>query len=507
MTAIDATPVFRLLAARRRRQLARQDPVEAQRRTLLRLVRAASGTRFGRDHAFARIAGIGDYRRAVPLRRYEAMWSDYWQPAFPRLADVTWPGTVPFLAVSSGTTAGRTKYIPVTPRMRRSNVKAAFDVIAHHLGHRPASRAFAGRSLMLGGSTALIEEAPGVFSGDLSGIAAKTLPPWARGFSYPPPEVALLADWEEKLERIARGSLELPIRTLSGTPSWLLILLERVAALRGGGPAYPDLDLLVHGGVRFDGYRRRFEGLLQGTSAELREVYPASEGFIASADRGPGEGLRLNVDHGIFYEFVPVAELDRPSPTRHWLAEIETGIDYALVMTTCAGLWSYVIGDTVRFVDRRPPRLLMTGRTSWSMSAFGEHLIGDEVERGVAAAARAIDADVTDFAMMAVFPEPGSTLGRHRWVVELARPAPPDAIRRFAATLDAELSVINDDYRAHRLAGIGMAPPEVVAVPPGFFAAWMKARGRLGGQNKVPRIVNDPALADDLARMAAAAVG
>ncbi|MCC7275489.1 MAG: GH3 auxin-responsive promoter family protein [Alphaproteobacteria bacterium] len=498
---LDVTPLFRLLAARRRRRLAALDPVESQRRTLVRLVRRAFGTRFARDHGFNRVAGVADFRRAVPLRRYETMWADYWQPAFPRLVDATWPGLVPFFAVSSGTTAGRTKYIPVTGEMRRSNVRAAFDVVAHHLGHRPGSRLFAGRSLMLGGSTALVEEAPGVFSGDLSGIAARTLPRWARGFTFPPPELALVADWEVKLERIARESLALPIRALSGTPSWLLILLERVAALRGGGPPYPDLDLLIHGGVRFDGYRRRFERLLAGTPAEMREVYPASEGFVAGADRGPGEGLRLNVDHGIFFEFVPLAELDAPAPTRHWVADIETGVEYAVVLTTCAGLWAYVLGDTVRFVDRRPPRLLVTGRTGWAMSAFGEHLIGEEVERAAAAAAQAIDADVTDFAMTAVFPHDGVAIGHHRWVVEFAAPPGADAVARFAERLDTALAALNDDYRAHRAAGMGMAAPRVDAVPAGFFAAWMKARGRLGGQNKVPRIINDAALAADLVRM------
>lgn len=387
--------------------------------------------------------------------------------------------------------------------MRRSNVRSAFDVVVHHLAARPHSRLFAGRSLMLGGSTALVEEAPGVFSGDLSGIAAKTMPRWANAFSYPSPVVALLADWEEKLDRVARDSLDLPIRALTGTPSWLLILLDRVSALRaarGEDPAcpYPDLDLLIHGGVAFDGYRRRFERSLGPVAAEMREVYPASEGFIAGADRGPGEGLRLNLDHGLFYEFVPVEELDTPAPTRHWIADVETGVNYAIVLSTCAGLWSYVIGDTVRLLDRRPPRLLITGRTSYGMSAFGEHLIGEEVEQAVTAAARAIDADVTDFAMMAIYPDDMTALGGHRYVVEFAAPPAAGTIHRFAQTIDDTLSRLNDDYRAHRSSGTGMAPPRINPVPAGTFAAWMKQRGRLGGQNKVPRIINDAALVADL---------
>lgn len=207
MARPDATRVFRALAALRRRQLARMDPVATQRRTLLRLLRRAEHTRFGRDHGFTGVTDVAEFQAAVPLRRYEQFWTDYWEPAFPRLVDVSWPGLIAFLAVSSGTTAGRTKYLPLTPEMRRSNVRAGFDTVVHHLAARPASRMFAGRSLMLGGSTALVEEAPGVLSGDLSGIAARTLPPWARPFSFPGPELALLADWEEKLERIARESL------------------------------------------------------------------------------------------------------------------------------------------------------------------------------------------------------------------------------------------------------------------------------------------------------------
>jgi hypothetical protein len=499
----DVTPVFRALAAWRRRGLARLDPVRAQHRTLAGLVRRAEHTRFGRDHGFAAVTGVAEFQAAVPLRRYEHFWADYWQPAFPRLVDVSWPGLVPFFAVSSGTTAGRTKYLPVTAAMRRSNLRAAFDVVAHHLGHRPQSRLFAGRTLMLGGSTALVQEAPGVHSGDLSGIAARTLPAWARGFSFPPPELALVADWEEKLARLAEASLDLPIRGLSGTPSWLLILLERVRQLRcareGDDRPFPDLDLLIHGGVPFDGYRRRFAALLAGTGAEMREVYPASEGFIAGADLGPGQGLRLHLDHGLFFEFVPAAELDRPQPTRHWIADAEPGVDYALVLSSCAGLFAYVIGDTVRLVSRDPPRVLVTGRTAYSMSAFGEHLIGEEVERAATEAAAAIDADVTDFSMMAVFPDAGTPLGRHRWIVEFAVPPAEDAVRRFAEVLDAALCRLNDDYRAHRA---GMAGPLVLAVPPGTFAAWMKRRGRLGGQNKVPRIINDAELAKDLTRFA-----
>jgi len=506
---IDPTPAFRLAAALRRRRLRRLDPVESQRRTLLDLLRRAAATRFGRDHGFDRIADVAAFQAAVPLRRYEAMWREYWQPAFPVLRDVSWPGGIPFFALSSGTTSGTSKYVPVSDAMRRSNVRAGFDLAAWHLGARPRSRMFGGRSLMLGGSTALTEHAPGIFSGDLSGIAARTLPAWARPFVFPGPDLALLSDWEEKLDRIARGSLDLPIRSLSGTSSWLLPLLDRVRTLRrargdAADPPYPSLDLLVPGGVALAPYRPRFERLLAGTAAEIREVYAASEGFIALQDAAPEDGLRLSLDHGLFLEFVPVEELGSPTPTRHWVADAEPGVNYALVVTSCAGLWAYVLGDTVRLatprqLGRDPPRVLITGRTAYGLSAFGEHLIAEEVDRAAVDGAAAIGADLSDFAVMAVFPDEASPVGRHRWYVEFAAMPDAAAVARFAAVIDARLAALNDDYAAHRSGGAGMGAPEVVALPPGRFAAWMKSRGRLGGQNKVPRMIADRALAADLA--------
>ncbi len=506
---IDSTPLLRLHARARLRRLARLDPVAAQRRELLRLVRRAAPTRFGAGHGFDRIRDVVDFQARVPLRRYEQFWEEYWRPAFPILRDVTWPGTVPFFALSSGTTSGRDKYIPCTHAMIRSNARAGLDVLSHHLAARPDSRVLGGKSFMLGGSSQLTEEAPGVFSGDLSGIALDRMPWYGRPFRFPPLDIALLADWEDKLERLVERVPQEDIRVLTGTPSWLLILFDRLAERhpeRGSGAAafFPKLELLVHGGVNFAPYRGRFQSLLAGSRAELREVYPASEGFIAAADRGYGEGLRLIVDNGLFFEFVPVEELDRPNPTRHWAATLETGVNYAVVLSTCAGLWGYVLGDTVRFVERAPPRLLITGRTSYCLSDFGEHLLGEQIEQAVAAAAEAIGAAVTDYAVGAVHADRPGGLGGHLYVVEFAEgPVTAARLAVFAATLDARLAAASEDYRMRRAGNVGLAAPRIEPAPPGAFAAWMKRRGKLGGQNKVPRIINDPALFDSLRRAVA----
>lgn len=502
----DATPILRAYASLRLRRLAAEDPVERQRTQLLRMLRHAAETRVGRAHGFERVRDVADYQRAVPLRGYETMWRDFWQPAFPDLSDVGWPGRVPFLAASSGTSTGSTKYLPITPAMVRSNRHAALDVLTHHLANHAGSHVLGGRNFVLGGTTDLKQEAPGVRSGDLSGIAAVRVPAYARAWYFPPPRLALIPDWETKIDRLAPASLGADIRTITGTPSWLLLFFERLAALRPDLPRrlaafYPRLELLVHGGVSFAPYRDAFAAWLGDARVDLREVYPASEGFCAVADGAPDAGLRLILDHGIFYEFVPTETLDAAAPVRHWIADAETGTEYALIVSTCAGLWSYVVGDTVRLVSRTPPRLRVTGRTSYWLSAYGEHLTGEEIEQGVLAAADSLGAAVADYA---VGPEPAEGgRGRHVFVIELRAPAPPDAPARMAAVTDRTLAGLNDDYRAHRDGG-QMDVPRIVLAPQGSFAAWMRARGRLGGQNKVPRVITDPGLLRSLLESAQA---
>ena len=500
---LDATPLLRLYARHRMRRLAATDAAATQERVLRELLTTARKTAFGRAHGFADIADVASFQKRVPLRRYEAFWDDWWRQPFPRLVDVTWPGPMPYFAVSSGTTRGTTKFLPCSQAMIRSNQKAAGDLLVHHLVDRPRSRLLGGLSFVLGGSAALLKQAPGVLSGDLSGIAAATMPWWARRRSFPPPELETIADWEEKIDRLAHAALAADLRAIGGVPSWMLIFFDRLAEIAGNrdfriASAFPDFAMLIHGGVDFAPYRDRFAALLEGSGAETREVYPASEGFFAIADRGDGDGLRLILDHGLFYELVPVAELDSPAPTRHWIANAEIGVDYALVVSTCAGLWGYVVGDMVRLIDRDPPRILMVGRTAQMLSAFGEHLIGEEIEAAVAEAAHAIAATVTDWAVGSLFPQAPGERGGHLYLVEFE--APPDAQRLadFAARLDRHLSDTNEDYAAHRGRGFGLDAPRVRGVPPGTFAQWMKRRGKLGGQHKVPRVINDAALFADL---------
>lgn len=493
---IDLTPLLRAYAAWRRRRLAAEDAVAAQQRQLLRLVRQARHTMFGHAHQFDRIDSVAAFQARVPLRRFEDFWREWWQPAFPVLTDVSWPGTIPYFAATSGTTTGNTKYIPVSRAMMTTNSRAVLDIFTHHLAARPDSRVLAGRNFMLGGSTALVRQAQGIYSGDLSGIAANAVPWWARRRYFPPRKLALIDDWDRKLDALAPASLDADIRTLSGTPSWVLPFLARLAALRPELPArssswYPDLELFIHGGVNFAPYRAQFETLFAGSRVDMREVYPASEGFLGIADRGYGEGLRLLVDNGLFLEFVPADEIDALRPPRHWLGDVECSVNYAVVVSSNAGLFGYVLGDTVRFVERHPPRVLITGRLSYMLSAFGEHLIGEELDAAIQAAARQIGGPAVEYAVAPVFPSAPGERGGHVFVVEFAAAVEEAAVMRFAAALDGALAEENADYRAHRTQ---LRAPEILVMRAGGFAAWMKQRGKAGGQNKVPRVINDPAL-------------
>lgn len=501
---LDATPLLRLYARRRLARLAALDPAAAQRQQLLALVRRAETTAFGRAHDFANIRAVADFQARVKLRRWEDFWRDWWQAPFPNLRDVSWPGLIPAYANTSGTTGAATKRIPVSRCMLRANRRAALDVLAFHLAARPASRVLAGRNFLLGGSTALETLAPGVIAGDLSGLAATDIPWWVRPRTFPPRRLALIEDWRHKTEQLAPRSLAAHVTSLSGTPSWMVLFFDHLSALRPGARArelYPELELVVHGGIGFSPYRARFQEWLEGSRAETREVYPASEGFIAIADRGDAEGLRLILDNGLFYEFVRPDDLGSAAPERRWIGDVELGVEYAIVLSSNAGLFGYVLGDTVTLTERRPPRLLVTGRTTWSLSVAGEHLVGQELDAAMAEATRALGGTVADYAAAALPPDAADPRGGHFFVVE-ADGIGSGSAEEFAAALDAALRHLNADYAAHRQGDFGLRPPRVLLAAPGTFAAWMAARGKLGGQNKVPRVIADAALLASLRQAA-----
>jgi hypothetical protein len=496
-----ADTLFSGYARRRVRRLDTQCTADIQSRTLLALVRHAQNTRFGLNHDFARIRCVADFQARVPLREYETFWTDYWQPAFPGLTDATWPGTVPYLALSSGTTTGATKYIPVSAEMLVSNRRAALTSLSWFRAAFPGKRLFTGRMFFLGGSTdlqVLSAASSRVLAGDLSGIVAREVPALLRPYSFPPLGIALMRDWERKLDQLCEQSRRLPITLVSGVPSWLLVLFERMLQLTGRDTltdVWPTLQAIVHGGTSFEPYRSLFRRVVGSEAVQFQETYPASEGFIAAEDPR-FQLLRLIPDHQIFFEFVPVAELGANHPTRHTAEDVVPGVHYAVVLTTCAGLWSYVVGDTVCFERRDPPLLRFTGRTRYGLSAFGEHLISEEIERAVAQAAEATGTAVVDFHVGPDFPDTPGVPGRHRYLVEFA--SDPSDVAEFARQLDATLGRLNEDYAAHRAGDLTMLAPEVWPVPRGGFAAWMRARGKLGGQHKLSRMDNSGKMTEEL---------
>ena len=492
---INATPLLRAFAQFRLAKLDRQDVVAVQRRQLHRLLHRARKTRFGCEHGFETISTVETFQRQVPLRRYEALWEDYWKTDFPVLQNATWPGRIRYFAKTSGTSSGTSKYIPVTEAILRGNRRAVFDMLSFHLRAKPDSQIFGGKSFVLSGSSALEELAPEIYAGDMSALAAHTVPRWAHAYYFPPVELEDSSDWESRLDILRSLSFQEDIRAIGGTASWLLLFLQEIENNGVGNlkAFYPNLELISYGGVNFEPYRAQYEALVAGTEIDLREGYAASEGFIAVADRGVAEGVRLQVDGGIFYEFVPVEELEATDPPRFWLATAEIGVNYALILSTPGGAWSYILGDTVRFLELDPPRLLVTGRTSTSLSAFGEHLIEEEIVHAVSIAANAIDAAIVDFSVAPVYPGNGERQGHHVFVVEFDEgPIERTRLELFSRRLDSMLSELNDDYRVHRASDIQMKAPAIVCVARGTFAKWMKSRGKMGGQNKVPRVITDP---------------
>jgi hypothetical protein len=490
------------LAGRRRRALERlwRDPMAAQERALCRLVAAARDTDFGLEHGFHGIRTVAEYQQRVPLRDY-ARHQPWIARAAAGEASVLWPGHCRDWVKTSGTTSGD-KLIPVTAEALAAHRKGGWDALL------AAARLVGGRSLMggpmlfLGGSTAARPLGPGSRVGDLSGLVASRLPWGFRRRYSPGAACAGIDDWEERLEAIAALAATQDIRLLSGMPSWLVILFQRIARqcgargrrLRDLGQLWPDLRVLVHGGVAFSPYAGVFEEWL-GRRLERVEVYPASEGFVAVQTEAAG-GLTLMLDYGLFYEFVPVEDLGSRTPRRHTVAELELGRPYAVVMSAPAGLWSYVLGDTVRFTARDPLRLQITGRTRHYVNAFGENVIVEEVERALVRACRRTDAEVVEFTVAPHFPTGAEARGGHEWLVEFrVAPTEPEC---FVRILDETLCQLNTDYRTKRAGAVGMVSPRMTGLPPGTFYRWMQRTGKLGDQHKVPRVTNDRTVATAL---------
>ena len=492
----------------------------AQDRAFRFLHHRLATTTYGRKAGVESGQSYASFQAAVPLCTYEQL-VPYIEKMKRGEAGVLWPGQCAFYAVSSGTTAGRTKYLPVTAEMLTHFNRAGLDSLLYYSARVGHAGVFRGRHLFLGGSTTLAPlpdvEPFTAYAGDLSGLAALNMPKSVERHLYEPgAAIAELGDWPAKLAAIVERTRGRDISLVAGIPSWLLILAE---ALQAAGPAgqarlphlqalWPNLECLVHGGVPLGPFQEDLRRAF-GPTVNFHEVYPASEGFIAAQDASPAEGLRLMDDVGLFFEFLPLREYD---PARLAtlgakavpLADVRAGEDYVLILTTPAGLCRYVIGDVVRFISTEPPRLIYVGRTSLQLSAFGEHVIEKELTDSLLAVCSAHGWNIANFHVAPLFSTSltGPTRGRHEWWIELRAGTIQTPIgAAMAVELDAELSARNEDYEAKRRGG-GLEAPVVRLVMPGVFEHWLRHHDKWGGQNKMPRCRSDRVVADGLARIA-----
>ncbi len=497
------------LAARRLREP--NGAIACQHRTLQSLLQKISTTEFGREVGLERQMSYEAFRTRVGPRCYEQFipWVERMKHGEP---NVLWPGRCAHFAVSSGTTAGRTKYLPITREMLAHFRQAGLESLFYYTSRVRHARVFRGRHLFLGGATSLTRLPDtgefGAWAGDLSGITALNLPAWVEHHHYEPGrDIAQMSDWPAKLRAIAARTAARDITLLAGIPSWLLILAETMRAHTGAAPLkaiWPNLECLVHGGVPVGPFAAELRAAV-GPDVEFHEVYPASEAFIAAQDSAAEVGLRLIADAGIFYEFLPLRTFDESRLAELGsqavpLEGVRAGEDYVLLLTTPAGLCRYVIGDVVRFISTAPPRLIYAGRTRLQLSAFGEHVIEKELTDTLASVCTAHDLSVVNFhvAPRFVSRELGVVRGHHEWWLELKPTAggQPEAVA-FAAELDAELQRRNEDYEAKRLGG-GLDAPFVQLTAPGTFECWMRRHGKWGGQSKMPRCRSDRVIADEL---------
>ena len=405
--------------------------------------------------------------------------------------DLLWPGVVKWYAKSSGTTNDKSKFIPVSKDgLKDTHYRGGTDAVVWYLRNNPQSRIFDGRALILGGSHAPNYNLKSSLVGDLSAILIENINPLVNLVRVPRKETALLSDFEIKRDRIAREAIHRNVTNLSGVPSWMLSVLNRVMEISGASvlqEVWPNLEVFFHGGVAFTPYREQYKRLITKSGMHYMETYNASEGFFGLQDDPADPAMSLMLDYGVFYEFIPMDQIESPNPEVVPLWGVETGRNYAILISTSSGLWRYMIGDTVSFTQKNPYKFVITGRTKFFINAFGEELIVDNAEKGLQAACKATGAQVLEYTAAPVYMDENGKC-RHQWVIEFSNA--PEDLGQFAEILDSTLQQINSDYEATRYKDITVQPLEIIVGRKGVFNAWLKSKGQLGGQHKVPRLRN-----------------
>ena len=491
-------------------------PLQLQQKALEHLVERGRNTEYGQKHSFNSIKNYDDFAGMVPLNTYEELKGDIDRMRHGEQS-VLWPGQVKWYAKSSGTTNDKSKFIPVSAEgLQAMHYQGGKDAVAMYLANNPKSKLFDGRALILGGSHSPNYNLPGSLVGDLSAILIENINPMANFVRVPSKKTALLSDFELKRDRIAHETIDKNITNLSGVPSWMLSVLMRVMELSGKqhlNEVWPNLEVFFHGGVAFTPYRKQYEQLITSPDMHYMETYNASEGFFGLQNDPSDSSMQLMLDYGVFYEFIPMDKFPdaiasagmarqqlepEKQPCIVPLEGVEVGVNYAMVISTTCGLWRYVIGDTVRFTSVKPYKFVITGRTKHFINAFGEELIVDNAEQGLAYACHETGAEVLEYTAAPVFMD-GNAKCRHQWLIEFSKS--PDSLERFSDLLDKKLQEINSDYEAKRYKDITLQHLEIIEAHHGLFEEWMKSRGKLGGQNKVPRLSNSREHIDQLLAM------
>lgn len=473
-------------------------PHEVQNECFRWLIQSARNTEWGQLYDYRSITKPSQFRERIPLQTYESL-QNYIDRLRKGEQNLLWPQEIKWFAKSSGTTAGKSKFIPVSEdALEECHFMGGKDVLTMYCNNNPDTRIFTGKGLTLGGSHAVSEFDNEAYYGDLSAILMQNLPFWAQFIRTPDLSVALMNEWEEKLEKIAEITMQEDVTNISGVPSWTLLLLKRILEISGKSnisDIWPNLELYIHGGVSFIPYHEQYKNIISSPGMNYMETYNASEGFFGIQDRNDANDMLLMLDYGIYYEFVPVGRLNSDYPPALSLDEVNTDENYALIISTNAGLWRYMIGDTIRFTSLNPYRFVITGRTKNCINAFGEELMVGNADMALDTACHKTSSVISEYTAAPVFYGNNGN-GAHEWLIEFEKT--PENPEYFAEIFDNALKALNSDYEAKRYHDMVLAPPIIHILPTGTFYKWLKSKGKLGGQHKVPRLSEDRKHIEDI---------
>lgn len=489
------------LYARQRKKTLGQfavNPFQIQQTELLNLIRKAEKTHFGQKFGFNKIKTIENFQQQVPIHTYETIkpWIERQQQGE---SDVLWPGKIRYFAKSSGTTSDKSKFIPISREsLRKCHFKGGWDVLAVHYLNYPDTGIFSGKTLTLGGSTQINPLSKSSYFGDLSAVLINNTPFWTRWVREPKAEIALIPDFELKVKKIAESTIRKNIVAFAGVPSWNLVLIKEILTIAGKTrleEVWPNIELFIHGGVSFVPYRETYRELITTPRMKYMETYNASEGFFALQDNPETHDMLLMLDYGVFYEFIPLNQLDNEKPQALTLSEVKLNTPYALLISTNGGLWRYLIGDVIEFTSIVPPKIIISGRTKQYINVFGEELMVHNALEALKKTCAETGTRVREFTVAPVYMG-SNNKGAHQWLIEFE--TPPESVETFRILLDQNLQAINSDYEAKRFNNTVLEPLQLVVAREGLFYEWMKLRGKLGGQNKIPLLSNDRQYIDSL---------